>query len=63
LRSTSLDNRETHALGGLIDDCGLTDSVATTNKDRETGRDYRGKNGVKYSKRDSHSDFILIRVE
>jgi hypothetical protein len=54
LRGATLHNREAKVAGDLIDDLGLADTVATTDKNRETGVNDEGNNGVESSEIDGH---------
>ena len=60
LRSTTLDNRHSEGFGILINHGGLTDAVATTEKDRMPRVSNEGKDGQKILEVDCHVFFLFF---
>jgi hypothetical protein len=60
LRSTTLDNRHSEGRGILVNHGGLTDAVATTEKDRMTRVSNEGKDGQKVLEINSHFYFVFF---
>ena len=60
LRRAALDNRHSEGRGILINHGGLTDAVATTEKDRVTRVSNEGKDGQKVLEINSHFYFVFF---
>jgi hypothetical protein len=60
LGRTPLDNGQTALLGDAVDDLGLADAMATTDKDRQASIEDAGNGGEESSKIERHENTLVL---